>query len=65
MLKARDFRGCWENPIVIHGDLKCSSSQTAQTAASCRQTSVRLCVCARLYVCVRGEGITLDEFRTF
>lgn len=45
MLKARDFRGCWEKLIVIHDDLKCSSYQTAQTIASCRQTNVHLCVC--------------------
>lgn len=54
-LKARDFRGCWENPIVIHGDLKCSSSQTAQTTASYRQRSVRLCVCMLVCVFERRE----------
>lgn len=46
----------WENPIIIRGDLKCSSSQTAQTTASCRQTSVRPCVCTHVCVCLCTFG---------
>ena len=55
----------WENPIVIHGDLKYSSSQTAQTTASRRPTSVQLCVCM-LYVCVclhLGQGTRGGNYR--
>ncbi len=42
----------WENPAVIHGDLKYSSSQTGQTTAICRQTSVHLHECVHTRMCV-------------
>lgn len=60
----------WENPKIIQGDLKCSSSQTVQTTTSCRQTSVRL-LCMCVHVCVSFDAgnerreLLLNEFRTF
>lgn len=63
-----------ENPIIIHGDLKRSSSQTAQTAASRKTDKCASVRGATRVLCVRvcassarggSGGITLDEFRRF